>query len=147
MMASSNPIRAFLLYIVAGIYFGIVLTVAEINSWFRIQEMFHFSSFHMYGVLISAIVVAMVSVRLMRRAGVRDLDGNVPDLEDKAFSNGGRRYWMGGLVFGLGWGITGACPGPIYSLIGAGETTVFVLLASALLGAACYYRIAHRLPR
>ncbi len=143
---SRHPVRALLLFLAAGTYFGIILTAAEMNSWYRIQEMFHFASFHMYGILISAILTAAVSVRLMRRFGARDLDGNHPDLEPKEFKNGGRKYWMGGLVFGLGWGVTGACPGPIYTLIGSGYGVVVVMLIAALAGAASYYALANRLP-
>ena len=133
------------MYLAAGVYFGIVLTAAEMNSWYRIQEMFRFADIHMYGILISAVLTAGLSVRLLRRLGLRDLDGRSPGLEPKDFSHG-RKYWMGGLVFGLGWGITGACPGPIYTLIGSGYGIALVMLASALAGAASYYTLAHRLP-
>ena len=137
---------AFLLFLAAGVLFGVILTAAEMNSWYRIQEMFHFASFHMYGILISAILTASISVRVMRRLGTRDIDGNLPGIEPKEFKDGGRKYWMGGLVFGLGWGITGACPGPIYTLIGNGYGVAVVMLVAALAGAASYYAMAHRLP-
>lgn len=143
---SRHPFRAATLYLAAGVYFGIVLTAAEMNSWYRIQEMFHFADFHMYGILMTAILTAAISVRLIRRLGARDLDGVHPDLEAKEFNDGGRKYWMGGLVFGLGWGVTGACPGPIYTLIGNGYGVVIVMLAAALAGAASYYALANRLP-
>ena len=146
LLGTRNPIRAVVLYLAAGTYFGIVLTAAEMNSWYRIQEMFHFADFHMYGILMTAILTGALSVRLMRRVGLRDLEGHRPDLERKEFNPGGRKYWMGGLVFGLGWGTTGACPGPIYTLIGNGYGVAIVLLASALVGAGSYYALAHRLP-
>lgn len=145
-LGTRNPVRAVLLYLAAGAYFGMILTTAEMNSWYRIQEMFHFADFHMYGILITAVLTAGISVRLMRHFGVHDLEGNRPDLEPKEFNPGGRKYWMGGLTFGLGWGITGACPGPIYTLIGNGYGVAVVLLASALAGASSYYALAHRLP-
>ncbi len=146
MTSTRHPIRAFLLYLAAGTYFGVILTVAEMNSWYRIQEMFRFADFHMYGILITAVLTAGISVRLLKKLGMRDLDGNTPELEGKEFTGSGKKYWMGGIVFGLGWGLAGACPGPIYALIGAGEGVAVAVLAAALAGAASYYALASRLP-
>jgi len=146
MTPTKYPIRGILLYLLAGIYFGVILTTAEMNSWYRIQEMFRFADFHMFGILITGVLTAAISVRLLKRFGFRDLDGQTPALEEKEFVGWGKKYWMGGTVFGLGWGLAGACPGPIYTLIGAGHSVAIVVLLAALAGAASYYALANRLP-
>ena len=129
-----------------GTVFGILLVKSEAVSWFRIQEMFRFQGFHMYGLLGSAVVVGVVSVALVRRLG----SGRAPvakmELPTRESRGLNRHYWLGGTVFGLGWGLLGACPGPIYALIGTGATVFLVALASAVAGAWTYAALRPRLP-
>ena len=120
-------------YVVLGAIFGVVLVKGEVASWYRIQEMFRFESFHMYGVLLSAVAVAAVSVRLLARVGATDVHGRAIAVPDRAMGRG-YSYAIGGLVFGLGWGLAGACPGPIFALLGAGVPSAAVMLAAALSG-------------
>ena len=133
-------------YLAIGMYFGIVVTKAEIVSWFRIQEMFRFQAFHMYGVIASAVAVAMVSVALIKARQVRTVRGDNIVVPPKELGRRGYRYWIGGTLFGLGWALTGACPGPIFALIGNGETVYWVALLSALLGTYVYGVLRPRLP-
>jgi len=130
-------------YLVVGILFGIVFVKAEIISWFRIQEMFRFQSFHMYGVIGSAVVIGAISVLLIKRFKIKTIYGEAIELHDKKF-NKGQVY--GGLLFGLGWAITGACPGPLFALIGAGATVIAVTLLSAIAGTWVYGYYRERLP-
>jgi uncharacterized membrane protein YedE/YeeE len=130
-------------YIFIGILFGIVLVKAEIISWYRIQEMFRFQSFHMYGVIGSAVVVGLVSVAIIKRFNIKTIYGEKIDFQKKPFNKG---QVFGGLLFGLGWGITGACPGPLYAQIGTGATVVVVTLLSAILGTWCYGKVREKLP-
>lgn len=132
-------------YVAWGVYLGFVFTRSEVVSWFRIQEMFRFQSFHMYGIIGSAVVTAALGVWLIRRAGLRSWLGR--EMEPGAdFTAPGTRYWAGGTLFGIGWGLLGACPGPIYVLIGNGVTVMIVALLSALLGVWSYGLLRHRLP-
>ena len=110
-----------LAYLLLGILFGVILIKSEVVSWFRIQEMFRFDAFHMYGVLGSGVAVAAVSLILIRRAGLRTKEGERIGIPRKEFGSG-YRYGGGGLAFGMGWALTGACPGPILALIGAAAT-------------------------
>lgn len=130
-------------YLIVGILFGIVFVKAEIISWFRIQEMFRFQSFHMYGVIGSAVVVGMISVLLIKRFNVKTIYGEPVVFHPKKF-NKGQVY--GGLLFGLGWAVTGACPGPLFAQIGTGATVVVVVLLSAVAGTWVYGRFRERLP-
>ena len=130
-------------YLLAGTGFGFVLTKAEAVSWFRIQEMFRFQSFHMYGLMMSAVLVAMTSLALIRRFGVRSVDGEPIAIEPKPFTKG---TVIGGGIFGLGWAMTGACPGPLYALVGAGVYPIAVALLAALAGTWVYGYFQHRLP-
>lgn len=130
-------------YMVVGIAFGIVFVKAEIISWFRIQEMFRFQSFHMYGVIGSAVVVGVVSVLLIRKFKVRTIYGEQIEFHKKQFSIG---QVYGGLLFGFGWAITGACPGPLFALIGSGATVIAVTLLSAIAGTWTYGYIREKLP-
>ncbi|HUF13760.1 MAG TPA: DUF6691 family protein, partial [Longimicrobiales bacterium] len=114
-------------------------------SWFRIQEMFRFQAFHMYGVLGSAAGVAALSVALLRRFGVRTFDGDPIRIDPKAMGKG-TRYWAGGLIFGAGWAVTGACPGPFFALIGSGLGVFVIVLLCALVGMWTYGRLRPRLP-
>lgn len=133
-------------YVAMGAWFGLVLTKSEAVSWFRIQEMFRFQSFHMYGILGSAVLVAALSVWLLRRMGARSLDGQRIEVPGKAATPAYKRYWLGGTVFGLGWALLGACPGPIYALLGTGVSVLIVPLAAALAGTWVYALLQPRLP-
>ena len=131
-------------YFFAGIFFGIILVKAEIISWFRIQEMFRLQSFRMYGIIGSAVVVGIISVWLIKKTGVKTIYGEPIELYPKQF-NKGQIY--GGILFGLGWAITGACPGPLFAQIGAGFTVVAVTLLSAIAGTWVYGLLKEKLPR
>lgn len=134
---------SYLVYLVFGILFGIILVKSEVISWFRIQEMFRLQSFHMYGVIGSAVITGIISVWLIRRFQVKSIRGERIDLPKKKFSKG---QVYGGLIFGLGWAITGACPGPIYAQIGTGFTVVIVTLVSAIAGTWVYGYAKEKLP-
>ena len=130
-------------YLVVGILFGIVFVKAEIISWFRIQEMFRLQSFHMYGVIGSAIAVGMLSVFLIKKFNIKTISGESITFQPKTF-NKGQIY--GGLLFGLGWGMTGACPGPLFAQIGTGATVIVVTLLSAIAGTWVYGYFREKLP-
>lgn len=130
-------------YLIAGIAFGIVFVKTEVISWFRIQEMFRFQSFHMYGVIGSAVVTGMISVWLIKKLNIKTIYGEKIEFHPKQF-NKGQVY--GGLLFGLGWAITGACPGPLYAQIGTGATVIVVTLISAIAGTWVYGRFREKLP-
>ena len=137
--------RGLLVYVMLGIAFGVVLTKSEVISWFRIQEMFRFQAFHMYGVIGSAVVTAALSLQLIRRFKSRALNGELVVVPSKVLGKG-TRYWLGGTIFGLGWGIVGACPGPMFALIGGGLTVMSVTLASAIAGTWMYGALRPYLP-
>lgn len=130
-------------YFVFGIVFGIILTKSEVISWFRIQEMFRFQSFHMYGVIGSAVIVGAISVWLLRVSGVRTMSGDQIRFADKPYHKG---LLLGGTAFGLGWALTGACPGPLFALAGNGYTVFIVALLAGLGGAWTYGLLRNRLP-
>ena len=130
-------------YLLAGLMFGILLTKAEVISWWRIQEKYRLQSFHMYGVIGSAVVTGALSVWLMKRFQVKTRTGEPIVIQPKNFDKG---IVIGGLLFGIGWGITGACPGPLYAQIGAGMTVVIVTLLSAMAGTWVYGRFHDQLP-
>lgn len=130
-------------YLLVGIAFGIVFIKAEIISWYRIQEMFALQSFHMYGVIGSAVMVGITGVLLIKKFNLRTIYGESIVIPDKKF-NKGNVY--GALIFGLGWAITGACPGPLYAQIGTGASVIIVTLFSALLGTWVYGYFRERLP-
>lgn len=130
-------------YLVVGLLFGVVFVKAEIISWFRIQEMFRFQSFHMYGVIGSAIAVGMLSVFLIKKFNIKTIHGEVVEFHKKEFNKG---QVIGGLIFGLGWAITGACPGPLFAQIGTGATVIIVTLLSAILGTWVYGYFREKLP-
>lgn len=130
-------------YLAVGILFGIVFVKAEIISWFRIQEMFRLQSFHMYGVIGSAVVVGMISVFLIKKFNIKTLAGEEVLFHPKKFQRG---QIYGGLIFGLGWAITGACPGPLFAQIGSGYLVVIVTLLSAVAGTWTYGYFKDRLP-
>jgi uncharacterized membrane protein YedE/YeeE len=130
-------------YALVGLLFGIVFVKAEIISWFRIQEMFRLQSFHMYGVIGSAVVVGLISVLLIKKFKIKTIYGEPIEFVNKEF-NKGQIY--GGLLFGLGWAITGACPGPLFALIGTGATVIIVTFLSAVVGTWVYGRFRESLP-
>lgn len=130
-------------YLVVGIAFGIVFVKAEIISWFRIQEMFHFHSFFMYGVIGTAVIVGMISILIIKKFNIKTFSGEKITLEDKKF-NKGQIY--GGLIFGIGWAITGACPGPLFAQIGSGFLAISITLLSAIAGTWTYGYFRNKLP-
>ena len=138
-------LKSLLTYVLLGIFFGIVLVKSEAVSWFRIQEMFRFQSFHMYGILGSAIAVAAGSVLLIKRFNVKTVYGEPITIKQKVWSRGYSQI-IGGTIFGLGWALLGACPGPLYALIGSGATVIAVALLSAVAGAWVYGTLRPRLP-
>ena len=130
--------------LVLGTLFGLILVKAEVLSWFRIQEMFAFQSFHMYGIIGSAVGVGALSVWLIRTFKVKSVEGNVIELKDKA-----PRYmsaYLGGTAFGLGWAMTGACPGPMYALVGSGTTIMLLAIVAGVLGVLTYAALRDKLP-
>ena len=130
-------------YLFVGLIFGIIFVKAEIISWFRMQEMFRFQSFHMYGVIGSAIVVGVISVLLIKKFNIKTIQGEPIIFHKKTF-NKGQVY--GGLIFGFGWAITGACPGPLYAQIGIGAWVIVVTLVSAVAGTWVYGYFREKLP-
>jgi uncharacterized membrane protein YedE/YeeE len=144
-VAAAEPRARLAVVFALGVYFGIVLVKSEAVSWFRIQEMFRFGSFHMYGILGSAVLVAALSLIAIRRLGLRDPAGRPARIEPKEQGRTKSRL-AGGLVFGCGWALLGACPGPIYALIGTGVTVLVVALASAVAGAWAYGHLRPNLP-
>lgn len=130
-------------YLVTGILFGIVFVKAEIVSWYRIQEMFRFQDFHMYGIIGTAIATGMLGLWLIRKFNIKTLDGENIAFQPKKF-NKGQIY--GGLIFGLGWALAGACPGPLFAQIGTGVTVTIVTLLSAIAGTWLYGRFREHLP-
>jgi len=135
----------YLPYLLIGVLFGFVLIKSEAASWYRIQEMFHFQSFHMYGILFSAIVTGMLSVQIVKLLGKRTaLDGQSIEIPEKA--PGTKSYVIGGLIFGFGWGLIGLCPGPIFALAGTGSLGALVVLAGALHGTWLYGALKQHLP-
>ena len=137
--------RGLAVYLLLGIWFGILFSKSEVISWFRIQEMFRFQSFHMYGIIGSAILVAAVSVRLIKKFQVKTLGGDPIAIPPKGWGTG-TRYWAGGLLFGFGWALTGACPGPLFALIGQGVGVILLTLASAVAGSWVYGALRPKLP-
>ena len=134
----------YLKFFLIGVYFGIVLIKAEVVSWFRIQEMFHFQSFYMYGILGSAIAVGMLSVLIIKSLKLKSFGGASIDLTPKPFNRVGNL--VGGIIFGFGWALTGACPGPLYALVGAGYLSALLALLSALAGVLAYGYLKPKLP-
>ena len=126
-----------------GILFGFILIKSEVISWFRIQEMFRFQSFHMYGVICSAIVVGIISILLIKKFNIKTISGDEIKIVPKELNKG---TVIGGLIFGLGWALTGACPGPLYALIGSGYLVIIAVLFSAVLGTYVYGRFKDKLP-
>ncbi|NNE32544.1 MAG: YeeE/YedE family protein [Winogradskyella sp.] len=134
----------YITYLVVGIFFGIVMFKSEAASWFRIYEMFYFGSFHMYGIIGSALVLGVIGVQIIKRKNIKPLDGSKMSLNPK--NKGFSRYMYGGIIFGLGWALSGACPGPMYVLAGAGYVSILVVIFGALLGTFLYGLIKDKLP-
>ena len=134
----------YLKYILVGFVFGIVLTKAEAVSWYRIYEMFQFQSFHMYGIIMTAIAVGVIGIQFIKRSQLKDIDGNPLIIQDK--EKGNARYWIGGILFGLGWAMVGACPGPIFIMLGSGFMSVGLILFGAILGTFLYGVLKDKLP-
>lgn len=132
-------------YLLGGTYFGFVLVKSEVVSWFRIQEMFRFQDFHMYGIIGSAILVGMISIQIIKRFNIRDIDGNPITILPKDPSTW-KRYVIGGTLFGLGWSLLGACPGPIFALLGSGLTIMIIPIAAATFGTWLYGAVRDKLP-
>jgi uncharacterized protein len=135
-----KQIRYFLL----GTFFGFILIKAEVISWFRIQEMFHFQSFHMYGIIGCAVCVGMITYAIIRKMKIKSLDGEEIIIVPKPFNKG---TVIGGLIFGFGWAMTGACPGPMYALLGSGIVSFIVVVLSAILGTFVYGLLSEKLPK
>jgi uncharacterized membrane protein YedE/YeeE len=130
-------------YLLTGMAFGVLLYKSEVISWYRIQEMFRFQSFHLFGVIGSAVVVGAISVALLRRRNARTLAGDPIDVPPKPDHRG---TWIGGSIFGMGWALTGACPGPLYAHVGAGTSVMLVALLSAIVGTWVYSYSRPKLP-
>ena len=130
-------------YLIAGILFGIVLVKSEVVSWFRIQEMFRLQSFHMYGVIGTAVVTGIIAVWLIKKFNIKTIYGETIHFHPKKFNKG---QIFGGLIFGLGWAMTGACPGPLFAQLGAGFTVIAVVIASAVAGTWVYGKLRDKLP-
>jgi uncharacterized membrane protein YedE/YeeE len=131
------------IYLFVGIVFGVALTKGEAISWYRIQEMFRFESFHMYGIFMTAVPVGAISIFLIKKLGLKSRDGQAIDVPIKPYHHG---VIIGGLLFGFGWALTGACPGPLYAQTGAGYTVTIITLLSAALGTWAYAFLQPRLP-
>lgn len=134
----------FLRVLLMGTFFGVVLTKAEVISWFKIRAMFFFREPDLYLIIASAVATAMLSLFLIRRFGIRTLDGEIPVIPAKKMDKG---KFLGGFIFGLGWFLAGTCPGPIYAQIGVGEYLAFFTLAGAIIGAWVFTFFKPKLPR
>jgi uncharacterized membrane protein YedE/YeeE len=133
-----------LTFLFIGILFGITMYKSEAASWFRIYEMFQFKSFHMYGIIGSALALGILMIQLIKRMKLRSFYGEPIEIidKDKSFY----RYSVGGVIFGLGWGLSGACPGPMFTLLGAGFLPILIVIITAVFGTFVYGKIRHKLP-
>ena len=134
----------YISYLSIGTLFGIIMTKSQAISWYRIYEMFQFDSFHMYGIIGSAVAIGVIAIALIKKYGVKSTEGTPITFSPKNISI--PRYLIGGTIFGLGWAMAGACPGPIYTLLGTGYSVILVVLASALLGTLTYGLLRSKLP-
>ncbi len=140
-----NSIRMkYIKYILIGILFGIIMTKSEAISWFRIQEMFRFESFHMYGIIGTAVVLGMVAIQIMKRTKMKTMAGEEATFTIK--EGGVFRLIVGGTIFGLGWAITGACPGPMFVLVGHGIWSILIVIGASLIGTLLYGILKNKLP-
>lgn len=133
-----------LVYLVIGVFFGIVMYKSEAASWFRIYEMFEFGSFHMYGIIGSALAIGVIGTQIIKRRNIKALGGQDMQLNPKALSIS--RYLFGGILFGLGWALAGACPGPMYVLAGVGYGSILIVISGALGGTFIYGLLRNKLP-
>jgi uncharacterized membrane protein YedE/YeeE len=140
---TKNIFTSNIKFLIAGILFGILLIKGEVVSWFRIQEMFRLQSFHMYGIIGSAVVTGIISIQVIRRFNVKTIDNEPVTIIPKKYNHG---FIYGGIIFGIGWAITGACPGPLYAQIGSGAAVVIITLISAIIGTWTYGRLKPILP-
>ena len=131
-------------FILAGVVFGIIMAKSEAISWYRIQEMFRFQSFHMYGIIGTAVTLGVLAVFLIKKLGLRDTEGNPIVFQDKDKS--WKKYIIGGSIFGLGWALTGACSGPMFVNVGYGYFAMLIVIAGALGGTYLYGVIKDKLP-
>jgi uncharacterized membrane protein YedE/YeeE len=131
-------------FILAGIVFGIIMSKSEAISWYRIQEMFRFQSFHMYGIMGTAVITGIIAVMIISKFKLKDITGSPIIFQEKDMQ--WKRYLIGGSIFGLGWALTGACPGPIFVLLGQGYTVMFVVILGALAGTYVYGMVRSDLP-
>ena len=131
-------------YLFAGLLLGVTMFKSEAASWFRIFEMFQFKAFHMYGIIGTAVILGVIVVYLIKKYRVKSLNGNPISFQPKDMSIA--RYLIGGLIFGLGWGLAGACPGPMFTLLGAGYPSLLIVIVFAVLGTFIYGVIKHKLP-
>ena len=134
----------YIKFLILGTFFGIVLSKAEIISWYRIYEMFKFQSFHMYGVIGSAVVSGIMAKQIIKKTKMRSIEGT--DIKFTPKNKSIPRYLIGGTIFGLGWAMTGACPGPMFILVGYGVGVFLVVIASAVIGTLVYGLIRKKLP-
>ncbi len=134
----------YITYITIGFFFGIIMFKSEAASWFRIYEMFQFGSFHMYGIIGSALVIGIIGVQLIKRKDLKPVDGS--DMSLKPKDKGITRYLLGGIIFGLGWALAGACPVPMYVLAGAGYISILIVIFGAILGTFLYGIVKDKLP-
>jgi uncharacterized membrane protein YedE/YeeE len=134
----------YIKFLLVGILFGIILSKSEVVSWYRIYEMFKFQSFHMYGVIGSAVAIGIVLMQLFKRGIIKDFQGN--QIEIKPKKKGFIRTFVGGSIFGLGWALVGACPGPMFVLIGHGAVAILIVLFAAIVGAFIYGSLSKKLP-
>lgn len=132
------------IYLVVGFFFGIIMYKSEAASWFRIYEMFRFESFHMYGIIGTALFFGIIFIQLIKRKKIKSIDGSpivIPDKEKSIY-----RYLLGGIIFGLGWALVGACPGPMFTLVGAGFLPILIVIGSAIIGTFIYGVLKDKLP-
>ncbi|MEX2527050.1 MAG: DUF6691 family protein [Gemmatimonadota bacterium] len=148
-LREGNEPLALVAYLLLGAWLGVLFIQSEVVSWFRIQEMFRFQSFHMYGIIGSAVAVAALSVQIIKRLELKTVHGEPIQIAPKEWGNGtppGTRYWLGGTFFGMGWALVGACPGPMFALLGAGLPVLIIPILSAMLGTWTYALVRTRLP-
>ncbi len=143
--SSRSSVKALVVYLSLGVLFGAVLMKAEVVSWFRVQEMFRLQSPHMYLTIVSAIATAAISLQVIRRMNITTLAGDAIVVPPKVMGSGAR-YAAGGTMFGLGWGLVGACPAPLFALFGSGLSVFAVIIVSALVGTWVYGVMRPRLP-
>ena len=132
------------IYLVVGFFFGIIMYKSEAASWFRIYEMFRFESFHMYGIIGTALFFGIIFIQLIKRKKIKSIDGSPIVIPDKGKSI--YRYLLGGIIFGLGWALVGACPGPMFTLVGAGFLPILIVIGSAIIGTFIYGILKDKLP-